>query len=153
MDIEDCAVIVKQAAQKAILKDVKLIENLKKIAGSVASQSSGVIALEHKIEELENVVDDQDEIIQKHHHPFTSLNAAESVLLSILVVVLLAGITFDSVYIQRSPTMRDTITVGVLLIAVFGFFYIFFVAGREIYTASHKKKIKAKLPMVNTSAS
>ncbi len=60
------------------------------------------------------------------------------------VVILLAGITFDSVYIIRATRTKFLITWTTIGIVVMANIYLFAMVGRELWIAGHKKQAKTK---------
>jgi hypothetical protein len=144
MDVLESADVVKKLAMQQIRNKLHVIEKLKLFAGAAASSSDAIIQLEDKIEQLEKLMEREDEDIKQHHHPLFNLNTVEAVLLGVCVVVLLAGITFDSVYIIRAKTTKAAITWVTILVVVFSNVYLLGVILREMWISSHKARSKSR---------
>merc|ERR1719424_1830361 len=125
LDVLESADVVKKIAMQQIRNKLHLIEKLKLFAGDNMN-SAPILQLEDKIEQLEHVMEREDEDIKQHHHALLNLNTLEAILLGISVLVLLAGITFDSVYIIRAPKTKSVITWTTIVLVVLSFAYIVF---------------------------
>jgi hypothetical protein len=143
LDVLESADVVKKIAMQQIRNKLHLIEKLKLFAGDNMN-SAPILQLEDKIEQLEHVMEREDEDIKQHHHALLNLNTLEAILLGISVLVLLAGITFDSVYIIRAPRTKSVITWTTIVLVILSFAYIVFMVARELWIASHKAKAKSK---------
>merc|ERR1711871_1313006 len=82
-----------------------------------------------------------------HHHPFFNLNALETTLLSSAVIVLLAGIIFDSDYIWLPEFYwsNKVITYATMIMIVCTLIYYFGLTFREIRLAKKKRATRRKV--------
>ena len=80
----------------------------------------------------------------QHHHTMFNLNTIETILLGVSVLILLAGITFDSVYIIRATKTKFLITWTTIGVVMMANMYLFAMVGREMWIAGHKKQAKTK---------
>ena len=84
---------------------------------------------------------------QKHHHVIYNLNTLETTLLCSAVVVLTAGIIFDSDYIwlPEFRISRSVITYGIVALIAASLVYYMLLTIREIRLATEKRKLRRKV--------
>ena len=84
---------------------------------------------------------------QKHHHVIYNLNTLETTLLCSAVVVLTAGIIFDSDYIwlPEFRISRAVITYGIVALIAASLVYYMLLTIREIRLATEKRKLRRKV--------
>ena len=99
------------------------------------------------MEEHTLTMDAEVKEMQKHHHPYFNLNALETTLLSSAVVVLLAGIVFDSAYIWQPEFFwsNKIITYATMVMIICTLVYYFALTYREIRLAKKKRATRRKV--------
>ena len=140
MDIRESAIIVRQRTTDEIVGEIKKIDHIKLMFRNSKSSLKAIADLEVHIRELEKDLETQSAEMNAHHHDLFNLNMMETLLLGSAVIVLLAGVTFDSEYMIQAKTTKMAISISVITILIISNLYFFAMVFHELCQQKNRRK-------------
>merc|ERR1711871_972298 len=141
MDIQERAQLILEVAMDKLSKESHLFQHMQKFAG----KNKALHVLEKKIEDTHKEIKLQQKVLAEHNIMIWNLNTVETVMDASMIVVLLAGITFDSPYVKSKKWVKSLITYGVIIIILSMWSYFFLCFLREVRASFRKKRIASHL--------
>ena len=144
MDVLEAGELVRKERMEEILKETRMLFLIRKLS---QGDSPEIKRIERTIEEHTKTMDAEVAETQKHHHALFNLNSLETSLLGSAVIVLVAGIVFDSDYIWRDEfaISRSVITYFIMVLILATLVFYFALTFREIKLAKKKRATRSKV--------
>ena len=144
MDVKEAGALVQTQTRGEILKLSRMLFMIRRLTKGTSKK---LVDLEDKIEAETRAMDAEVKETQRHHHALFNLNTLETTLLCSAVIILTAGIIFDSDYIwlPEFRVSRSIITYFIMALIISSLVYYFMLTIREIRYATEKRKLRRKV--------